>query len=75
VTLTAVVIGCLVAAVGNASTVFTVSTFRDIDVRRELDWALEIPFPVMLLLGGFVGGAGAALAAGLRYRYTAVTQS
>jgi hypothetical protein len=76
VTLTAIVIGFLAAIVGNTSAVFVVSTFHQLDLPHELAWALEIPLPVMLVLGGLVGMAGAAIAAGLaRFRHIAVMQS
>jgi len=65
VTLTAIVIGFLVALVGNVSAVYAISTFRELVLRQELYWAVDIPIHVMLVIGGLAGAAGAAIAAGL----------
>lgn len=65
VTLTAIVISFLVALLGSVSVVFAISAFRELDLREELYWAVDIPIPVMLVIGGLAGAAGAAVAAGL----------
>ena len=76
VTLTAIVIAFLVAIVGNVSVVYTVSTFHELDLQRELYWAVDIPVHIMLVIGGLVGTAGAAIAAGLtRFRHGSIVQS
>ena len=76
VTLTAIVIGFVVAIVGSVSVVFVVSKFRELDLQQELYWAVEIPVHVMLVIGGLAGTAGAAIAAGLtRFRHRDIMQS
>jgi hypothetical protein len=54
-----------VAIFGDVAAVLVISTFRNLDLRHELYWALEVPLPVMLLVGGSLGTVGAAIAVGL----------
>src|SRR5262249_21426300 len=66
VTLTAIVIAFLVGYVGDVSVVVVVSKFRELDLQRELYWAVEIPVHIILVIGGLAGTAGAAIAVGLK---------
>ena len=76
VTLVAILIGFLVAIVGNVAAVLVISTFRDLDLARALFWAVEVPLPIMVMVGGSLGTVGAAIAAGLaRFRSRTVMQS
>jgi hypothetical protein len=58
----AIVIGFLVAIVGNEAAVLVIYPFRQLDLASELTSALEVPLPVMLVIGGLAGTAGAAIA-------------
>jgi hypothetical protein len=72
----AIVIGFLVAIVGNGTAVLVIYPFHRLDLANELASALEIPLPVMLVAGRLVGTAGAAIAVCLaRFRNTTVMQS
>jgi hypothetical protein len=65
VALLTIFIGFAVAIAGNVTAVFVMSAFRTIDLREQLYWAIEVPLPIMLIVGGVSGEAGAALGAGL----------
>ena len=58
----AIVIGFLVAIVGNETAVLVIYPFHQLDLANELASALEVPLPVMLAIGGLAGTAGAAIA-------------
>jgi hypothetical protein len=76
VTMVAIVIGFLVAIVGNETAVLVIYPFHRLDLANELASALEVPLPVMLVIGGLAGTAGAAIAVYLtRFRNTTVMQS
>jgi hypothetical protein len=76
VTVAAIVIGFLVAIVGNETAVLVISAFHHLDLASELASALDVPLPVMLALGGLVGTVGAAVAVCLtRFRNKPVMQS
>jgi hypothetical protein len=76
VTLVAILLGFVVAVVGDVTAVLVISTFHNLDLREQLYWAIEVPLPVMLMLGGLVGMAGAAVAVGLtKFRHRPVLQS
>lgn len=66
VALAAILIGFVVAVIAGVTAVLVISAFRDLDRHRALVGAAEVPLPVMLLVGGPVGAAGAAVGAGLR---------
>jgi hypothetical protein len=75
VTLVAILIGFVVAILGDLVSVLVISAFRDLDLARELASALEVPLPVMLALGGLVGAVGAAVAVSLtKFRHRTVMQ-
>jgi hypothetical protein len=75
VTLVAILIGFFVAIFGDVAAVLVISTFHKLDLAHELYWALEIPLPVMLLVGGSLGTVGAAIAVGLtRFRHRPAMQ-
>jgi hypothetical protein len=61
VTLEAILISFLVAIVGGVAAVLVIDTFHSLDLSRELPGAIEVPFPVVLILGGSVGAVGAAV--------------
>ena len=65
VALTAIVVGFAVAIVGDVSAVLIISRFRQLDLIARLYDAIEVPLPIMLMLGGSLGVTGAALAVGL----------
>jgi H+/Cl- antiporter ClcA len=74
VTLVAILIGFFVGIVGGVAAVLVMYTFHNLDLAHELYWALEVPLPVMLVLGGVVGTAGAGIAVYLtRLRHRPVT--
>jgi hypothetical protein len=76
VAMVAILIGFLVAIAGDVAAVFAIYAFHDLDLPHALYWALEVPLPVMLVLGGIVGTVGAAIAVGLaRFRHKTVLQS
>jgi hypothetical protein len=76
VALVAILIGFCVAIAGGVAAVLVISSFRAIDLARALYGAIEVPLPIMLILGGSIGALGAAIAAGLsRFRPITVTQS
>jgi hypothetical protein len=62
VTLFAILIGFCVAIVGDVVAVLVISRFRQLDLATQLYWAIEVPLPIMLMVGGFLGTVGAALA-------------
>jgi hypothetical protein len=66
VALTAIVIGFAVAVVGDVAAVLVISQFRQLDLATQLYWAIEVPLPIMLMVGGSLGTLGAALAVGFR---------
>jgi len=65
VALLTILIGFFVAIAGNVAAVFVVSTFRTIDLREQLYWAIEVPLPIMLIVGGVLGEVGALAGVGL----------
>jgi len=76
VALVAILIGFFVAIVGNVAAVLVIHTFRSLDLSKEIYRALEVPLPVMLMVGGAFGAAGAAIAAGLTsFRHGTVMRS
>jgi hypothetical protein len=69
VALASILVGFFVAIIGDVATVLVVSTFHNLDLSRAVGEALEVPLPVMLVIGGIAGTAGAAVAAWLtKYR-------
>jgi hypothetical protein len=76
VALVAILIGFFVAIFGDVAAVLVISTFHQLDLAQELYWALEVPLPVMLMVGGSLGIVGAAMAVGLtRFRHRTVMRS
>ena len=76
VALAAILIGFCVAVSGDVAAVLVIATFRSFDLATALYWAIEVPLPVMLIVGGFIGAVGAALAAGLaKFRHAPVMQA
>lgn len=72
VALTAIVIAFIFAVVVNVALVLVIAQLRPIDLRRSLYGAIEVPLPIMLMLGGFAGTIGAAIGRGLsRFHATA----
>jgi hypothetical protein len=69
VALTAILIAFVVAIIGNVSAVLVLSRWRSIDLATHLRAAIEVPLPVMFLVGGSVGAAGAALGAAMATRF------
>lgn len=65
VALTAILIGFAVAIVGDVAAVLVLSRFLKFDLATQLYWAIEVPLPVMLMIGGSLGAAGAAMAEAL----------
>ena len=65
VTMLAILIGSFAAVFGRVVSVFVISTFHELDLAREVYWALDVPLQAMLLLGGSAGAVGAAVALGL----------
>lgn len=68
VTLATIVVGFLVAIVGGVITVLVVFMFHNLDLSRALGDALEVPLPVMLVIGGIAGTVGASVAVWLAHR-------
>jgi hypothetical protein len=62
------VAGVVLAIVGGPLSVVGMSMVRAIDVSRDMTGALDVPLPVMLVIGGAVGTVGASLAAWSSHR-------
>ena len=76
VALVTILIGFCVAVSGDVAAVLLIATFRNFDLAGALYGAIEVPLPVMLIVGGTIGALGAAIATALTmFRQTPVTQS
>jgi hypothetical protein len=66
VTLATIIVGFVVAVGGGIVAVLIVGAFsNNLDVPRALIDALEVPLPIMLVVGGAVGILGGTIATGL----------
>ena len=71
VALTAIVIAFVFAVVADIASVLVIARLRPIDLRQSLYGAIEVPLPIMLMLGGFAGAIGATIGRGLSRLRTA----